>query len=513
MGNKKDIGSVFREKLGHLDASPSDNGWAALNAELDKKEKKRRLLPLWFWYVGLFSVGILVTGLIYTNMNSKNNLQKIEDDTSKNNKSDLDENSITSNGAINYNETKIANTIEENSKEATLNENSKSTKNSIKTVNNTLTTNEKSNENASNKNKKNYSKTNSVSKNKRTITSKRTKSNAFKSKSGNYLVSKIKNKSKSKISKSNSAKDKNDAILLKSISENSEILKNFEESATQQNSKLAQNENAAKNEFLNSIIESEQLTAKEKSIVKDSNKKKKIVAEKPKDSVPIQDSINRGYTVFVYGSPTAVVFANKNSYLDDRLKNNSKTTELTLSYGAYLCFEGSEKFSIRLGVGKNNLKLLTKNIPINTFNYSNIGYSNGFSNAIIFSKSNNSSSMNITQNLSYYDVPVEMKYKIMNRKIGLNVILGANFIFLDKNEVFAETDSGFSSKIGETSNLLKNTFGASASLGVDYKITKKIKINVEPMLKYQFKNSQIDNSYLFDFNILTGLEFKIFNKK
>ena len=101
----------------------------------------------------------------------------------------------------------------------------------------------------------------------------------------------------------------------------------------------------------------------------------------------------------------------------------------------------------------------------------------------------------------------------MNSKIGINVILGANFIFLDKNEVFAETATGFSSKIGETSNLLEKTFGASLGLGLDYKITKKIKINLEPMLKYQFKNSQLDNSYLFNFNILTGLEFKVFDKK
>ena len=83
MGNKKDIGSLFREKLVHLDTSPNDTGWAAIQTELDKKEEKRRVLPLWFWYVGLFSVGLLVTGLVYNNSIVKNNLLKFEDQTSK----------------------------------------------------------------------------------------------------------------------------------------------------------------------------------------------------------------------------------------------------------------------------------------------------------------------------------------------------------------------------------------------------------------------------------------------
>ena len=193
--------------------------------------------------------------------------------------------------------------------------------------------------------------------------------------------------------------------------ENDNNQQNSDENLISKNSKIIQEENQLKQELQKTIIDSKQQIANEKFIAKDSIKKKRKEAEKPKDSIPVIKPSNQTYTIFLYGSPTAIVFANKNAILDNRLTDNSKTSKISLSYGAYLCFEGSEKFSIRLGVGKNNLKIITQNAPINTFNYSNIGYSSGLSNAIIFSKSNNASTMNITQNLSYYDAPIEIKYK------------------------------------------------------------------------------------------------------
>lgn len=514
MGNKKDIGSVFRKKLDHLETLPNDRGWAAIQTELDKKEKKRRILPLWFWYVGLFSVGLLVSGLVYTNSISRNNLLKFEDKTSKKPTNNSNENNLIYKTKTSDNGEKIAPDSEKNSTQEISNQNSEVVNNDTKNGNKELIISEKSSENNFKTNENLYPKKQpKQSKNQKTTQSKASKSYVSKSKFDKNIISKIKkritkNQSKSKLIASNS-----NTFLSKKVVKNNNNQKNSDENLISQNSKIIQAENQPKQEFQNTIIDSKQQIANEKSIAKDSIKKKRIVAEKPKDSIPVIEPYNQTYTIFLYGSPTALATTNKNSFLDDRLVDYSKTSKISLSYGAYLCFEGSEKFSIRIGVNKNNLKLLTKNIPINTFNYSNIGYSNGFSNAVIFSKSNNASTMNITQNLSYYDVPVEMKYKIMNRKIGLNVIIGANFNFLDKNEIFVETDSGFKNSIGQTSNLLEKTLGASLGLGLDYKITKKIKINLEPMLKYQFKNSQINNSSLFNFNILTGIEFKIFEKK
>ncbi len=514
MGNKKDIGSLFREKLDHLDTSPNDTGWAAIQTELDKKEEKRRVLPLWFWYVGLFSVGLLVSGLVYTNSISRDNMLKFEDKTSQKSENNSNENNLIYKTKTTDNGEKIAADEEKKSTQEISNQNSEVVNNSVKTRNKALVVSEKSSENNFKTNENLYPKKKpKQSKNQKTTQSEASKSYVSKSKFDKNVISNTKKKANKNDIKSNFTANNSSTTFSKNTNENEKLLKNSDAISYQKDSKSIQAENQAKQEFQNTIINSKQQITNEKSIAKDSIKKKRIVAKKPKDSIPVIEPYNQVYTVFLYGSPTAAVFANKNSFLDDRLNSNSKTSKITLSYGAYLCFEGSEKFSIRLGVNKNNLKLLTQNIPINTFNYSNIGYSNGFSNAVIFSKSNNASTMNITQNLSYYDVPVEMKYKIMNRKIGINVILGANFIFLDKNEVFAETATGFSSKIGETSNLLEKTFGASLGLGLDYKITKKIKINLEPMLKYQFKNSQIDNSSLFNFNILTGIEFKIFEKK
>jgi outer membrane protein W len=122
--------------------------------------------------------------------------------------------------------------------------------------------------------------------------------------------------------------------------------------------------------------------------------------------------------------------------------------------------------------------------------------------------------MNVIQDISYIEIPLEAKYKFLNSKIGINAIFGINYSLLDKNEVSIKTEKGFSTLIGKTSNLLSQTFGANIGLGFDYKLSKKIKLNIEPMLKYQLRNNQEgtkNNS--FNFNILTGIEFNIFDNK
>ena len=195
MGNKKDIGSLFKEKLDHLDTSPNETGWAAIQTELDKKKEKRRVLPLKFWYVGLFSVGLLVTGLVYTNSISKGNLLKFEDQTSKKSESGLDENNLISKTKASINEKKIATEGQKNSTEAISNKNLEVVNDSVKTGNKELVVSEKSSENNSKTNKNLYpEKLSKLSKNQKTTQSEASKSFASKSKFPKNIVSKTKKK-------------------------------------------------------------------------------------------------------------------------------------------------------------------------------------------------------------------------------------------------------------------------------------------------------------------------------
>lgn len=115
----------------------------------------------------------------------------------------------------------------------------------------------------------------------------------------------------------------------------------------------------------------------------------------------------------------------------------------------------------------------------------------------------------ITQNISYYEVPVELKYAVLNNKLGVNLIGGVSTLFLGSNEVSVNAGD-FNSTLGEANNLSTVSFSANAGLGFDYKISKRFKFNVEPMFKYQL-NPYTDSSVNFKpyyVGVYTGFSYK-----
>lgn len=117
--------------------------------------------------------------------------------------------------------------------------------------------------------------------------------------------------------------------------------------------------------------------------------------------------------------------------------------------------------------------------------------------------------MKLTQEISYIELPLEVKYAITNKKISLNGIGGISYLFLNNNTIYAETDNGFKYKIGETSRMFDRTFGINLGLEIDYKITKRLKFNIEPMLKYNLKTSDNDVTNPISISVLSGFQIII----
>jgi hypothetical protein len=483
MENRKDIGNIFREKINYLDKEPNNGGWNAIQSELDKKKKKRLIfIPFWFKTLGLLTAGSLCFWLIlnhsfenetYFGRDTKSSITQ-SDDTHTNNKN---KNSIES-----QNNTK--------SEEATV-----TILNATATINSALNSkrtvfNKKNEKNNSNNVTLASLITNSKSatthKRKRSVNNEKTKNST---KSNGFYNNKLKIKSyKTKINNKNS---KGPVEKLKA--ESPDKLTN--------NTLLMSTVAAAKTSELD----------KNKSVNNNDPKKNKkaILKATEEDTITNPEIKEKSFELFVYGSPTLSGLSKNKSLLDNRLNSNATASNVTFSYGAYFCYQGTANFSLRLGLGMINLNLITHDVPVNTANYSNINYSKGMSNAYIYSQSNNSEYMKITQEISYIEIPLEAKYRIIHQKYGVNAIMGINYLYLDNNEIRAKTDDGSEFKIGNTADLMDRTLGLNFGMGFEYSLSKKIKFNVEPMFKYHFKNSQNDNeSKLLSLNILTGLQIK-----
>lgn len=459
MGNKKDIGKAIKEKINYLDKSPNDNGWNAIQNELDEKKKKRIIIPFWFNYVALVTIGVLTYWLLIDNSFSEIHFFKL--DKNENNSKEIqlqEKSSIESNENI-FKSDSLLDTRDKN--EIVKKSDSKSTINSIILKNTKLVQYQ-----LNNKNLFKTSKTNTTH---------------FKKHISNSLKSKNHNSKKT---------------LITYKKENEENI-NIQDLVTKPE-KITNNNKTLENSILT---------------LSDSSKSKKVKRKESetvkKDSIIKNDNKKDALTVSIFGSPTISGFSKNSSVLDSRLDSNAKTSEITFSYGAYLCYKGNENLSFRIGFSKNALRFITEKAVINVFDYANITYLSGFSNSYIYNQSNSSEYMNIIQNISYNEIPLEIKYKFINHKIGFNAIVGINYLMLDKNEISIQTSNGTNFRIGKTKDLLKSTIGLNIGLGIDYKISKRIKFNMEPLLKYHLKdyqNSIKTNPY--SFNILTGLEIK-----
>jgi hypothetical protein len=122
---------------------------------------------------------------------------------------------------------------------------------------------------------------------------------------------------------------------------------------------------------------------------------------------------------------------------------------------------------------------------------------------------NSRASGNIDQRFGFIEVPLELEYRLLDRKFGINVIGGFSTFFLNQNEVYADID-GASTLIGEANNMNSTSFSANFGLGLDYSLSKKWNFNLEPQFKYQINtfNNTSGNYRPFFIGLYTGLSYK-----
>ena len=187
-------------------------------------------------------------------------------------------------------------------------------------------------------------------------------------------------------------------------------------------------------------LTSEVKTKKTDSIAKKEKEKTININMYPADSIKKENAeIYKKFYVDVFASPTMYGYFSKGSTLDIRLDSLSTKSEIKFSYGAGLTYDLSEKISVRIGYSKINISYITKNAPIDVSNYSGIDYNPNISNQSILTSDhfplNGAAIVDIIQKISYTEIPIEFKYKFLDKKIGMKSSFGicfnTYFIFIE----------------------------------------------------------------------------------
>lgn len=224
------------------------------------------------------------------------------------------------------------------------------------------------------------------------------------------------------------------------------------------------------------------------------------------------------FNSFASGSPISEEFA-----------ANEKSFNNSTSFGVGVAYHLNKRLAIKTGVSNLNLDYDTQNIAFyssfedqskiantNIERNSNGKYivlkhekeisKNANENYILQSSQNLG---NLNQRTQYIEVPIEMSYAILNKKIGLAIRGGMSTLFLTDNIISISGEDG-NMQIGKASNLNNVHFSSNVGLGLSYNFMKNFQLNVEPTLKYQINtfNKNAENFSPYVVGVNTGISYK-----
>ncbi len=182
-----------------------------------------------------------------------------------------------------------------------------------------------------------------------------------------------------------------------------------------------------------------------------------------------------------------------------------------VSYGGFAPFGNSK--------GGHNFAVLTSSGTIYTDN-SDLFLMSGTGNRVVTAYSSdvfdpqkeNLQYINNTlhQDFSYLELPVVLRYKVVDRTLGFNLIGGISYNFLVSNDVYT-TYNGSKYDVGTTQGLNPFTLSSSLGMGMEYNFSKNLSLNLEPTFRYYinpFSSSTGLRNHPYSFGVFSGVSFK-----
>ncbi|MBO9583375.1 MAG: hypothetical protein J7574_04380 [Flavobacterium sp.] len=526
MENKKEIGKIFKDKLELLDKSPSNNLWASIESDLNKK-RKRRLL---FWLIpSVLLMGIASSIFILELNQNQNKPLNFEED-----KTVIDRSETT-------NDQKKPLVIKNNTSQDSVNKTiytTKSTaKKTVETPSETKTTIKKSRtEKLIKQSSKLVATTDEyeeyevvkkykviIRKNKTVTTSKKPNSVSEKPESAPKKSNSTAKKA-SVISRKPSAKttlkNPKNNISKNSTSKNS-VAKSKKKKSTiqerQSDSVVSQDNQPIKTE------DSEKSNTKTtKESLEDSDNPKtikqySIIPQQKKKTTPKREYIEREYpeqtsekepefSVSVYYGPAIYGSLSGKSTINESFDDVSKSHSITSHYGVYFKTMYG-KFGFKAGISKINLKISNHLNNQSQINYENMVLTNND----IYNVIANDEDIRLVQKISYYEIPFEFIYAIKKDETpyGIEAFSGFSAMMSDANELYLSSNNLKNERIGSTKNLNKMNLSFNLGMGLYYKLNDKFQLDFNPIFKYYlstFKDYSAPKPY--SLSLQSGVTYK-----
>ncbi|PTM10169.1 MAG: hypothetical protein DA407_04275 [Bacteroidetes bacterium] len=526
MNDKKHIDRLFQEKLKDFEATPSNTVWENISAELKSEEKDRKIIPFWLKLSGIAAALLLLLTVGNAVFNSSD--KKPDQDTIVN--TDNDPNTDSNETNLTDKQDDIINLDNNNlEKEQLASEDAEMNK-----------SNESQNSNTEadkliNKNSKLSNTVVSTSSARENKTSTQLKKTTVKS-TVNDIIDAAK---KDAVVKNDDTKKTVEITNSTDAIKNNDVNKNAVNSALNKNNSSENTVAKTTTEENNSINNTEE-TKKEGEIVELEKEDEKLSIEEVVAENMLHDDVNDKkkkrnkiedrWKVSPSIAPVYFNTLGSGSSIHEQFNENSKTGDVNMSYGVRGSYALNDKLSVRAGVNKVILGYSTDDVFVlnnvsstptdERFQLRNVALKEEaqgtsfvsveeFNFAQIPSVLSQQIIGSIDQKIGFIEIPLELEYELSNQKLGLRVLGGFSALFLNENEVYSTLNEE-TTLIGQATNINKTSFSANLGVGLDFKLTEKFKLNLEPTFKYQlntFSNTS-GNFKPYFIGIYSGFSFK-----
>lgn len=504
MKNKKNIDKIFKDGFKNLEASPSPRVWENIQAELNKEKGTRKVIPLWIQIGGvaaLIALMLSVGNWVYdsnefssptiTHENTNQTENELQERTRGNEQ--VDEIRIAS-------EEKRVVRDSDASEEVIQTEESNIPKNGTDTFDKVKMDSPK-------------------------------KSVETRTASGKYK-SDANEKSKDALIKTDNQQEgiaevRNSSKAISTDRKENKI--SSEEIITNGNKEDRISSDINKNTAATEEVDIARVEEKQEPIMKPSLLDAITEQENLKDEKEKKEKVERRWQVTPNLAPVYYSGLGNGSSIDPEFADNPQKGDVNMSYGVQVSYALNDRLSVRTGLNNVDLSYSTSDIYIASgpvgMGLRGVDYG-GRQNVVtaidratlenapsnVFGSLNlksTSGDARLIQNITYYEVPVELQYAVIDSRFGLNLIGGVSTLFLGNNEISVRADN-FNSVLGSANNLSNVSFSTNVGLGLNYKLSKKFIFNVEPMFKYQlnpYSDSSVDFKPYY-LGIYSGLSFK-----
>ena len=260
-------------------------------------------------------------------------------------------------------------------------------------------------------------------------------------------------------------------------------------------------------------------------IAKEPNPLEEMLLAKEEGKNEVEKEKRNKWAISTNASPVYFNSLAEGSSLDAKLNSNQKNFNNTISVGLGLNYAISKKISVKTGVNSLKIDYSTNDIafyqapnakPLNNINTNAMGKM-----IIIESKlEDNGNYVSVLgtpvikydgalkQQINFVEIPVELSYKILDKKFGIDFIGGMSTLFLTENNI-SIVSAGQEMNIGKANNLNNIHFSSNVGLGFKYNFWGNFNANFQPMFKYQINtfNENSGNFKPYFIGLYSGISF------